>query len=112
MNIQTALRNAFLDSCCLVESTARKAPHPSPLPIGWGEGGQRPGEGASLIHCPEHGFPEAVASRRNLMECGGSTPLWCGWKRHRGFSKAPSSRRTPRRAMPIPSFRGQEEPDL
>ena len=50
------------------------APHPVPLPIGWGEGGQRPGEGFLLcmtgfrllfvlkVIIPEHMFQAQVGA--------------------------------------------------
>jgi Ca-activated chloride channel family protein len=54
-------RSAAVDSSpqreLWVDGDGEKAPHPVPLPIGWGEGGRRPGEGeaAALPRCSLHG---------------------------------------------------------
>ena len=41
-----------------------RAPHPFPLPIGWGEGGRRPGEG--LVHGPD--LLKLPVPRRDLLQ--------------------------------------------
>ena len=60
--------------------SASHAPHPFPLPIGWGEGGHRPGEG--WVHSPNAGpqaagAPQSSAPARRKWPLQVTVPLAC-----------------------------------